>query len=96
MTGRRTSGTADSRCPTCAAPVLRQWVGHRAALHVTADPAPIDPATEHHHRTPMRLTWCLHQPHIGPPHLRWRCPSRACQHQIVTEHRCTSTPDTLF
>ncbi|MGW1979198.1 hypothetical protein [Streptomyces sp. NPDC001889] len=97
MAGRRTPGAADSRCPACTAPILRQWVGRVAALHVTADLTPIDPAREHEHREPNRLTWCLLTGPWRPPELRWRCWSRTCGHQIVTEHRCPpADPTTLF
>ncbi|MEU5974377.1 hypothetical protein [Streptomyces sp. NPDC047315] len=87
-----------ARCPACRAPVIRQWVGTVAALRITANLTPIDPAAEDQHRTPNQLTWCLTHPRTGPPQLRWRCwPRGTCTHPVVTEHTCPpQEPNTLF
>ncbi|MCX5587593.1 hypothetical protein [Streptomyces erythrochromogenes] len=77
---------------------MRQLVGRVAALTITADLTPIDPADEHRIREPNRLTWCLVTGRWRPPELRWRHRDHIpnCTHQIVTEHRCTAEPTTLF
>lgn len=92
------AGPADSRCPRCQAPVIRQWVGRVAALHVIADLTAVDPADEARLREPNRLTWCLITGKWRPPELRWRQRDHVpnCTHQIVIEHRCTAEPTTLF
>ncbi|MFK0124929.1 hypothetical protein ACIQSP_16635 [Streptomyces nigra] len=76
-------------CEHCGQPVLRQLVGHRAALKVTADaePLPLDQALAL--REPNRLVWCLARLHGGDAELRWRCRGgEACRHEAVIEHRC--------
>ncbi|MFJ6935720.1 hypothetical protein [Streptomyces sp. NPDC101132] len=96
MTGPGSAGAADSRCPRCRAPILRQWVGHVAAVHVVADLTPLTVAEQAAARAPNRLIWCLVQsPHVTP-RLRWTGPNHppACPHPHVTEHRCP--PTTLF
>lgn len=100
MAGRRGPGAADSRCPACAAPVITQWVGHTAALRITADLTPLTPEQQAAVRNPNRLIWCLYRagPH-SPPRLRWatRPHPPDCGHPHVTEHRCTPPePTTLF
>ncbi|MYT24603.1 hypothetical protein GTW69_30720 [Streptomyces sp. SID7760] len=93
------TGTADSRCPRCRTPVLRQWVGHIAAVHVTADLTPLTPAEQAAVREPNRLIWCLRQTSpFTPRRLAWTGASHpeACPHPHVTEHRCTTAPTTLF
>lgn len=93
MAGRAArQGGDDSRCPACRAPIIRQVVGQRAALTVTADPTPLTPAEQTAARTPHRLIWCLYRlgPH-APARLRWidqHHPAR-CPHQHVAEHTCT-------
>lgn len=103
MAGRRARGAADSRCPACAAPVLTQWVGDRAALRVTADLTPLAPEQQAAARGPNRLVWCL--THTGPhtqPRLRWLTPWHPanCPHPHVADHQCPGPrgqqPDTLF
>ncbi|MDX3074594.1 hypothetical protein [Streptomyces sp. MI02-7b] len=96
----RGTGAADSRCPSCGAPVLRQLVGRIAALTVTADPTPLTPEQETQVRTdPNRLTWCLITGRWRPPELRWRHPAHSphCTHHVVACHRCPpAAPTTLF
>ncbi len=92
------SANSTTRCVRCRAPVLRQLVGTVAALTVTADLAAVDPVDEARIREPNRLTWCLVTGKWRPPELRWRHRDHIpnCTHQIVTEHRCTTEPTTLF
>lgn len=88
-------GGADSRrlaagtlqCERCGAPVIRQWVGHRAALKVIADAEPIPAADALRLVEPNRLAWCLVALRSGGAELRWRCRTR-CGHGVVIEHRC--------
>jgi hypothetical protein len=69
--------------------VLKQLVGHRAALNVVADAAPIPLAEALALVEPNRLAWCLIQLRSGDPDLRWRCRGRKpCGHDVVIEHRC--------
>ncbi|MFJ7070153.1 hypothetical protein [Streptomyces sp. NPDC101115] len=99
MTRPRATGAADSRCPSCAAPVLVQWVGDRAALKVTADLRPLTPEQQAAVWEPNRLIWCLHSRPHASPQLRWlsRWHPPGCPHPHVTEHRCPPTePTTLF
>ncbi|MFC8267769.1 hypothetical protein ACFUIZ_18860 [Streptomyces cinereoruber] len=100
MSRPRTTGAVDSRCPSCAAPVLTQWVGTVAALKVTADLTPLSPAEQDVVREPNRLVWCLYRASAhSPPRLRWCTASHppACGHPHVTEHRCPpAEPTTLF
>ncbi len=84
---RAFQGASPRSCDRCGAPVLRQLVGHRAALNVVADTEPrpageLAPLTE-----PNRLLWCLATLHAGGVELRWRC-RNACSHGTVIEHRC--------
>ncbi|MFJ3590115.1 hypothetical protein ACIQUY_31845 [Streptomyces sp. NPDC090231] len=101
MAGRAgKKGGDDSRCPSCSAPVLRQLVGTRAALTVTADLTPLTPTQQAELRTPHRLIWCLKTgPHTAP-RLRWIGGSHPpdCPHPHVTDHHCTPAPapSTLF
>ncbi|MEV7470430.1 hypothetical protein AB0O20_28595 [Streptomyces kronopolitis] len=105
MTGRA-AADGTTQCPNCRAPIIRQLVGNRAALTVTADLTPLTPTEQANTRTPNRLIWCLHQagPHT-PARLRWigsLHPAR-CPHKHVAEHTCTGPhpaapqqPATLF
>ncbi|NUO43690.1 MAG: hypothetical protein HOV82_16830 [Streptomyces sp.] len=69
--------------------MLRQLVGHRAALKVTADAEPIPLTTALTLAGPNRLAWCLVRLHSGQAELRWRCRnSRPCGHDVVIEHTC--------
>lgn len=93
--GARPQGGADSRrsaagrstCAQCGAPVLKQLVGQRAALNVTADAEPIPRDEALALQEPNRLVWCLAQLRGGGVELRWRCDT-ACEHGAVIEHRC--------
>ncbi|MER8233517.1 hypothetical protein [Streptomyces sp. NPDC094049] len=100
MTGRRTPGADDSRCPACTAPVLTQWAGTVAALRITADLTPLAPAEQAAVREPNRLIWCLYRASAhSPPRLRWATAGHppGCGHPHVTEHRCPpAEPTTLF
>lgn len=92
-------GDGTRRCPGCGAPTIRQLVGQRAALHITADLAPLSLEEQQQLREPDRLIWCLHQTTHGPPELRWITSWHPadCPHPHVTEHRCEPTqPATLF
>ncbi|WP_406338232.1 hypothetical protein OG987_13255 [Streptomyces sp. NBC_01620] len=101
MSGRASrKGGDDSRCPSCSAPVLRQLVGDRAALTVTADLRSLTPEQQAAARTPNRLIWCLKTggPH-SRPRLRWtgRSHPTDCPHPHVTDHQCPpAEPTTLF
>lgn len=69
--------------------MLRQEVGHRAALKVTADAEPIPLADALALREPNRLAWCLVRLRSGGVDLRWRCRTKnGCDHEVVIEHRC--------
>ncbi|MBX7464905.1 hypothetical protein K1Y80_02260 [Streptomyces sp. MAG02] len=96
----RASESGTTRCSSCSAPILRQLVGHVAALAVTADLTPLTPTEQAQVRGPNRLIWCLYQrsPHTAP-RLRWTGTDHAaaCPHPHVTEHRCPpQQPSTLF
>lgn len=98
MATRRRPGAADSRCPACQTPTLTQWVGDRAAVHVTADLTPLTPEQQAAARSPNRLIWCLVQAPHGAPRLRWITSwhPTSCPHPHVTEHHCNPEPTTLF
>ncbi|MGW1463873.1 hypothetical protein ACWCPT_05895 [Streptomyces sp. NPDC002308] len=87
-----------TRCPGCGTPLLAQWVGRVAALHVTTDMRPLTPTEQTLLRTPNRLIWCLLRPAHGTPRLRWidRWHPPNCPHPHVTEHHCNPAPTTLF
>jgi hypothetical protein len=99
MTTRPRSG-ADSRCPACRAPVIKQLVGNRAALNVTADLTPLTPEQQRKLREPDRLIWCLRTNRLGQKRLLWLDPWHPpdCPHGVhVAEHRCPpAEPSTLF
>lgn len=91
MAGRAAATDGITRCPACRAPILRQLVGQRAALNVTADLTPLTPIEQAAARTPNRLIWCLVQRPHTPARLRWigsLHPAR-CPHAHVAEHTCT-------
>ncbi|MCX5229711.1 hypothetical protein [Streptomyces sp. NBC_00233] len=100
MSRPRATGAADSRCPSCAAPALTQWVGTTAALRVTADLEPLSLEQQATVLEPNRLIWCLYRASAhSPPRLRWITASHppTCGHPHVTEHRCPpAEPTTLF
>ncbi|MEU5608410.1 hypothetical protein AB0H03_06580 [Streptomyces sparsogenes] len=81
------TGAADSRCPSCRAPILRQLV---EVLTVTADLTPLTPAEQEQARGPNRLIWCLTQRPHSPPRLRWITAwhPTACPHPHVADHQC--------
>jgi hypothetical protein len=92
--GARPQRGADSRrsaagrtCERCGAPVIKQLVGHRAALNVIADAEPIGREQVAALVEPNRLAWCLATLHSGGAELRWRC-WHDCGHDVVIEHRC--------
>lgn len=92
--GARPQRGADSRrsaagraCVQCGAPVIKQLVGHRAALNVIADAEPLPRVQALALVEPNRLAWCLASLHSGGADLRWRC-RHDCGHDVVIEHRC--------
>ncbi|MFE6931790.1 hypothetical protein ACFVDT_07135 [Streptomyces sp. NPDC057699] len=91
-------GGADSRCPSCSAPLITQWVGNTLALKVSTDGTPLTPAEQTALRTPNRLIWCLTTGPHRAPRLRWIHTAHPtnCPHPHVTEHQCTAPPTTLF
>lgn len=104
MSGRASRKGSDgiTRCPSCSAPLLVQWVGHVAALRaaVALPPdgqlLPYPAAAER--STPNDLVWCLPRQRFRPLRLRWtdsRHPPD-CPHQHLTTHHCTTEPSTLF
>lgn len=77
-----------TRCARCGQEVLRQLVGRRAALDVTADDEPLTVAEAEMLREPNRLHWCLRETSTGIG-LRWRKDCRAeCPHPHVIDHHC--------
>lgn len=89
MSSNRSQGASSRSCDRCGAPVLRQLVGHRAALKVTADAEPIPLADALALAEPNRLVWCLARLHGSGVELRWYCRTE-CKHVVVIEHRCPS------
>ena len=87
--GSRRSAAGATACIRCAAPVIKQLVGHRAALNVIADAEPIPLADALALVEPNRLMWCLATLASGSRELRWSCRT-ACAHEHVIEHRCPS------
>ena len=92
-------GGADSRCPSCSAPLTTQWVGTTCAIKVTTDCTPLPSAEQTAARTPNRLIWCLKASTHTTPRLRWidswHPPN--CPHPHVTDHQCPpAEPTTLF
>ncbi|MFI6251471.1 hypothetical protein [Streptomyces sp. NPDC051016] len=103
MSGRASNqSSSTSRCPSCSAPILTQWVGDTAALKAIVDlPAPAEPrpyGPAAAVSTPHDLVWCLPRPHHGPLRLRWTNPRHPpnCPHQHLTTHHCATAPSTLF
>lgn len=86
---RRSAAGTPVVCVRCQAPVIKQLVGHRAALRVIADAEPIPLADALHLVEPNRLMWCLATLASGGHELRWSCRS-TCEHGHVIEHRCPS------
>lgn len=103
MAGRASrTGDGNTRCPSCSAPVLTQWVGHTAALKATVDlPSPdlrLPYGTALAASTADDLVWCLPRQRFRPLRLRWtgRGHRPDCPHQHLTAHHCTTEPKTLF
>ncbi|MFF3190518.1 hypothetical protein [Streptomyces misionensis] len=71
--------------------MLRQLVGNRAALDVTADADPLSAAAAAELREPNRLDWCVRQ-RKGGPDLGWvdRSHPADCPHPHVIDHQCTT------
>ncbi|MEU6597906.1 hypothetical protein [Streptomyces flaveolus] len=91
-----------TRCSSCSAPLLVQWVGQVAALKAAVDLAPdgqrlpyLDAVRQ---ATPHDLVWCLPRPRHGPLRLRWTTGRHPpdCPHQHLLAHHCTTEPTTLF
>ncbi|MFI9079160.1 hypothetical protein ACIGW8_22270 [Streptomyces sioyaensis] len=91
MAGRAAATDGTTQCPACRAPIIRQLVGNRAALNVTADLTPLTPNEQANTRTPNRLIWCLIAGPHTPARLRWITPTHPadCPHPHVAEHTCT-------
>lgn len=103
MAGRASkSSTGITRCPSCSAPLLVQWVGDVAAIKARVtlppegEPRPYGPAAAA--STPDSLVWCLPRQRFRPLRLRWtgRSHPHGCPHQHLLDHTCTAEPTTLF
>ncbi|MEV6836800.1 hypothetical protein AB0N17_20210 [Streptomyces sp. NPDC051133] len=84
-------GARRERC-RCGRTVLRQLVGNRAALDVTADADPLSAAAAAELREPNRLDWCVRQ-RKGGPDLAWvdrRNHPADCDRPHVIDHKCTA------
>lgn len=95
MSRSRAAGAVTTKCPRCAAPLVTQLVGDRAALHVTADLIDLKPDQEAAVRAdPNRLIWCYRTPRHGTPRLTWRPRPHPpdCPHQHLADHACTGPP----
>lgn len=80
-------------------PVIKQLVGERAALDVTADLEPLSLEEQAAVREPNRLIWCLKTSSLGVRRLVWLTPWHPpdCPHNHVADHRCPpADPTTLF
>ncbi|MGW2708661.1 hypothetical protein ACWC4J_06665 [Streptomyces sp. NPDC001356] len=72
--------------------MLRQLVGQRAALDVTADADPLTAAAAAGLREPNRLDWCV-STRKGGPDLGWvdrRNHPADCPRPHVIDHQCTA------
>jgi hypothetical protein len=79
------------RC-RCGRTVLRQLVGNRAALDVTADADELTAAAAAMLREPNRLDWCVRRRKDGPD-LAWvdrRNHPADCLRPHVIDHQCTA------
>ena len=86
-------GARRERC-RCGRTVLRQLVGNRAALDVTADVDELTPTAAAMLREPNRLDWCV-RTSAGGPDLQWAgCHRRKaeCTRPHVIDHQCTGAP----
>lgn len=84
------AGAVRTNCPRCGAPVLRQLVGRRAALMVTADAEPMPLAAAAPLTGPNRLAWRLRRLHGGGVDLHWlhlQAPVPA-PIEAVLDHEC--------
>ncbi|MBT2449449.1 hypothetical protein J7F03_20625 [Streptomyces sp. ISL-43] len=81
-------------CPRCSAPILTAWAGRTAALHVTADPTPVNLPGEIQARTEGRLTWRLLVSTLGVRRIVWRDPLTVPHHThpVLRDHRCPPQP----
>lgn len=86
-------GARRVRC-RCGRTVLRQLVGLRAALDVTADAEPMSAAAAAALREPNRLDWCLRETKAGLTLLWADCRQRSaeCTRPHVIDHQCTTPP----
>lgn len=83
----RSDVAAKGTCGKCQAPVLKALAGAVAALHVEADPEPLDHRSEAEARRQGRLTWCL----AGSltKRIQWRH-YKCSGHPVLAEHVCQS------
>jgi hypothetical protein len=91
MTRDPRAGAARRQKCRCGRTVLRQLVGRRAALDVTADAEPLTPAAAGALREPNRLDWCTRVTKAGLE-LMWadcRRRSSPCEREHVIDHQCT-------
>ncbi|MEW1867008.1 hypothetical protein AB0420_02220 [Streptomyces caelestis] len=86
-------GARRVRC-RCGRTVLRQLVGNRAALDVTADADLMPAAAAAALREPNRLDWCVRRGRDGVELLWADCRRRAgeCDRPHVIDHQCTAPP----
>jgi hypothetical protein len=86
-------GARRVRC-RCGRTVLRQLVGNRAALSVTADADEMTAAAAAALREPNRLDWCVRTGRDGIELLWADCHRRdgECARPHVIDHKCTAPP----
>jgi hypothetical protein len=86
-------GARRVRC-RCGRTVLRQLVGQRAALDVTADADFLSAAAAVALREPNRLDWCTRTGRDGIELLWAGCHRRKgeCDRPHVIDHKCTAPP----
>lgn len=84
-------GARRVRC-RCGRTVLRQLVGNRAALDVTADADPLTATAAAALREPNRLDWCVRTTGGGPVLMWADCHRRTadCDRPHVIDHQCTA------
>jgi hypothetical protein len=89
--GPSSSGSARRVRCRCGRTVLRQLVGNRAALDVTADAEPMPAARAAALREPNRLDWCVRATGGGSVLMWADCHRRAaaCDRPHVIDHQCT-------
>ena len=79
----------------CGTWVLRELVGHRAALTAVVDARPLPAGHATALREPNRLAWHLHTLRNGDLELRWLHPADHppdCDSDVI-EHRCPQQTD---